>query len=96
MSVDRDNKWWFLEVNQAGQFLWIDSLCQDDGLYRPMLQFLSAREAGPLHRYSPSFASYRQCVAECQCKSNIAPLTDESPYVTIENRALQSPAAQLS
>ena len=96
MSVDHDNQWWFLEVNQAGQFLWIDDLCPDDGLYRPMLEFLSARETTLSHCQSPSFASYRQCVAECPRKSDIATITDESPYVTIEKRPHQSLATHAS
>lgn len=84
MSVDEDGRWWFLEVNQAGQFLWIDDLCLDDGLYRPMLEFLSAREPSNKNCSRPDFATYRQCLAECEYKSNIPTVTEESRYVTIE------------
>ena len=80
MAVDAEENWYFLEVNQAGQFLGVDWLQPGDGLYQPMLKFLSSRE--DLH--GAIFPTFRQCVAECSNKDYSVPLTNELPYLTVE------------
>ena len=67
MSVDQDGRWWFLEVNQSGQFLWIDGLDPSARLYQRMLAFLAAREE--THpKTAEEFPSY----AECQSRFTFA------------------------
>jgi len=79
MAVDGEENWWFFEVNQAGQFLGADWLHPDDGLYRPMLKFLSSRE--PLSDLT--FPTFRQCVAQCPKKDYGVPVSNELPYLTV-------------
>ncbi len=79
MAVDGKEKWWFLEVNQAGQFLGVDWLHPDDGLYRPMLKFLSSRE--PLSDLT--FPTFRECIAQCPKKDYGVPVSNELPYLTV-------------
>jgi hypothetical protein len=79
MAVDGKGNWWFLEVNQAGQFLGLDWLHPDDGLYQPMLRFLSSREA----LQGATFPTFRQCIAEYSQKDYSVPLTNDLPYSTV-------------
>ncbi|MFL6417774.1 MAG: hypothetical protein ACJ74Y_19140 [Bryobacteraceae bacterium] len=86
MVVDNAGEWWFLEVNQAGQFLWIDLIQPDDGVYEPMLRFLSATEPVS-HRPFPTF---RRCLAECEIKQYEFSPQKDSPYQTVESELLAS------
>jgi glutathione synthase/RimK-type ligase-like ATP-grasp enzyme len=79
MAVDAKENWWFLEVNQAGQFLSADWFHPDDGLYRPMLRFLSSREPLP----DLTFPTYRQCMAQCPKKDYGTPASNELRQVTV-------------
>lgn len=90
MTIDRDGKWWFLEVNQSGQFLWIDDLCHEHGLYVPMLRFLSAREPQPRQPSEHTFPTYNQCKREFKFEPHLEPLAG-LPYVTVagEDQALR-------
>lgn len=82
MSVDRDGEWWFLEVNQSGQFLWVDDLCPEHGLYVPMLRFLCAREPlQPSHNHA--FPTYKQCQAEYKIDPQSQPMAS-FPFITVE------------
>ena len=40
-AVDGEGEWWFLEVNESGQFLWIDHLLPGAGLFEQFLQYLA-------------------------------------------------------
>jgi hypothetical protein len=42
IAVDRNGEWWFLEINEEGQFLWIDDLCPEAGLLEKFCAFLTA------------------------------------------------------
>jgi glutathione synthase/RimK-type ligase-like ATP-grasp enzyme len=79
MAVDGKENWWFLEVNQAGQFLGVDWLHPDDGLYRPMLKFLSSRE--PFSDLT--FPTFHQCLAQCQEKDYGVRVSNALPYLTV-------------
>ena len=80
MAVDYAGAWWFLEVNQAGQFLWIDELLPDDGLYQPMLKLLSSREDLGDVKFPP----YRDCIEQCPKQDDSVPLSKDLPYLTLE------------
>jgi hypothetical protein len=40
LILGRDGNWYFLEVNEMGQFLWIESLCPDERYLEAFVQFL--------------------------------------------------------
>jgi hypothetical protein len=84
MVVDREGVWWFLEVNQAGQFLWIDDLQPDYGVYEPMLRFLSATEPAS----DRGFPTFRRCLAECKVTENVIPPDEDFPFRTVEETIL--------
>lgn len=83
MAVDGKGNWWFLEVNQAGQFLGVDWTHPEDGLYRPMLKFLSCRE--PLS--GETFPTFRQCIERCPNKDYSVALSNDLPYLTVAQRS---------
>jgi len=43
-AVDRGGEWWFLEINEQGQFLWLDDFNPQAGLLQKFCAFLSAQE----------------------------------------------------
>jgi hypothetical protein len=43
-AVDWNGDWWFLEINEQGQFLWLDQLCRQAGLQQKFCAFLTAPE----------------------------------------------------
>jgi hypothetical protein len=64
-AVDRDGNWWFLEINEQGQFLWLDQLCPEGRLLEKFCAFLAAFEttAQPLEARQdlfPSLAEFRR------------------------------------
>lgn len=40
-GVDQDGTWWFFEVNESGQFLWIDEVRGTSDLFHDFLRYLS-------------------------------------------------------
>jgi hypothetical protein len=42
LAVDRNGEWWFLEINEQGQFLWLDDLCPKAQLLEKFCAFLTA------------------------------------------------------
>ena len=48
-AIDEHGCWWFLEVNEAGQFLWIDQMLPEARIFEDFLAFLTAtkRESFP-------------------------------------------------
>ncbi len=42
IAVDRNGEWWFLEINEQGQFLWLDDFCPQAGLLEKFCAFLTA------------------------------------------------------
>lgn len=43
-AVDKSGQWWFLEVNESGQFLWIDSQLPEASVFQDFLAFLTGLE----------------------------------------------------
>jgi hypothetical protein len=43
-AVDQAGDWWFLEINESGQFLWIDQMLPDAGVFEDFLAFLTGAE----------------------------------------------------
>ncbi len=46
-AVDEHGCWWFLEVNEAGQFLWIDQMLPEARIFEDFLVFLTGTEKKP-------------------------------------------------
>jgi hypothetical protein len=44
-AVDPKGNWWFLEINEQGQFLWLDQLCLQANLQQKFCAFLTAPQA---------------------------------------------------
>jgi hypothetical protein len=40
-AVDRNGEWWFLEINEQGQFLWLDDFCPQAQLLEKFCAFLT-------------------------------------------------------
>jgi glutathione synthase/RimK-type ligase-like ATP-grasp enzyme len=45
-AVDRNGEWWFLEINEQGQFLWLDEFNPQAALQQKFCAFLTAQQ-GP-------------------------------------------------
>jgi len=46
-AVDANGRWWFLEVNEEGQFLWLDEFNPTVGIQEKFLAFLTSPEGSP-------------------------------------------------
>jgi glutathione synthase/RimK-type ligase-like ATP-grasp enzyme len=65
-AVDRSGAWWFLEINEQGQFLWLDRFNAQAGLLEKFCAFLTATPgSGPSleerQERFPSLAEYERC-----------------------------------
>jgi hypothetical protein len=54
-AVDNEGRWWFLEVNEGGQFLWLDELNPSLHVQEKFLAFLTSPEGS-----SKAFLEARQ------------------------------------
>ena len=64
-AVARNGEWWFLEINEQGQFLWLDEFDPQAGLLEKFCAFLTAPEGRwqPLEQRQdlfPSLAEYQR------------------------------------
>ena len=64
-AVDMNGQWWFLEINEQGQFLWLDQSCRTAGTQEKFCAFLTAPEGStePLEARAglfPSFTEYEK------------------------------------
>jgi hypothetical protein len=87
-AVDRDGNWWFLEINEQGQFLWLDQLFPEGRLLEKFCAFLTAPEgtAQPLEARQelfPSFEEYRRCHRNEETL-NVMTMPAESAYKSME------------
>jgi hypothetical protein len=46
-AVDQNGQWWFLEINEQGQFLWLDEFCPRAALQQKFCAFLTVEEETP-------------------------------------------------
>ncbi|MGC2637558.1 MAG: hypothetical protein WA294_10300 [Acidobacteriaceae bacterium] len=78
-AVDRDGQWWFFEVNEQGQFLWLDDFNPDLHLMEKFLSFLTAPEGSTQDRIDaaaaqfPSWKDYLASPAASQPEPEQAP-----------------------
>lgn len=64
-AVDADGQWWFLEINEQGQFLWLDDAYSQGGIQEKFCAFLTKPEdsTSSLEETAnmfPSFANYQE------------------------------------
>jgi hypothetical protein len=57
-AVDHNGDWWFFEVNEQGQFLWLDDLNPELHLQEKFLAFLTLPEGAPAHEIEARAASF--------------------------------------
>jgi len=68
-AIDSTDKWWFLEVNEEGQFLWLDDFNPAARLQEKFLAFLtlpenaSRQEIEAKQSHFPSWKDYRESSA---------------------------------
>ena len=91
-AVDNNGKWWFLEINEQGQFLWLDQFNPQARTLEKFCAFITAPEgsAQPLeHRMGlfPSFSDFIthfRSLPENQEPIDIAAAVAASPFMSRE------------
>ncbi|HEY2169108.1 MAG TPA: hypothetical protein VGJ30_05740 [Candidatus Angelobacter sp.] len=87
-AVDRNGEWWFLEINEQGQFLWLDDFCPRSGLLEKFCAFLTAPQ-GSKHTLEdrqglfPSIAEYERSHQKEEAL-NIASVSADAPFKSME------------
>ncbi|HEY6251789.1 MAG TPA: hypothetical protein VI685_17665 [Candidatus Angelobacter sp.] len=91
-AVDRDGHWWFLEINEQGQFLWLDQFNRQSKLQEKFCAFITAPEGStaPLEEREglfPPFSDYIKLCREMHQKLEPIDMTAvvaSSPYMSRE------------
>jgi len=91
-AVDMDGNWWFLEINEQGQFLWLDQFNPKVKTQEKFCAFITAPEGStqPLEEREglfPSFGEYRNSCEGQQGKQealDIGAAAAISPYMSQE------------
>jgi glutathione synthase/RimK-type ligase-like ATP-grasp enzyme len=87
-AVDQNGEWWFLEINEQGQFLWLEDFNPQAGLQQKFCAFLTAPQ-GPTQSLEerlgvfPSLAEYQQSHQREEAP-DITKASPESPYKSVE------------
>ena len=92
-AVDNDGQWWFLEINEQGQFLWLDQFNPEARTLEKFCAFITAPEGStkPLEErlgLFPSFADFIthfRSLPENQEPIDIAAAVAASPFMSREN-----------
>lgn len=87
-AVDRNGEWWFLEINEQGQFLWLDDFCPQSGLLEKFCAFLTAPQGSkqtPEERQKlfSSIAEYGRSRQKEEAP-NIARISADAPFKSME------------
>ena len=91
-AVDMHENWWFLEINERGQFLWLDQFNPKIKMQEKFCAFITAPEGSTQlleerEGLFPSFGEYMKIYEEQQAKQeapNIAAAAASSPYMSQE------------
>ena len=87
-AVDRNGEWWFLEINEQGQFLWLDEFNPQAGLQQKFCAFLTAPQ-GPTQSLEerqdlfPSLSEYQRSHQREEAP-DISRASPESLYKSLE------------
>jgi hypothetical protein len=88
LAVDRNGEWWFLEINEQGQFLWLDDFCPQAQLLEKFCAFLTAPQGskqtledrqGPF----PSISEYQRSHQQEEAL-NIARVSTDAQFKSME------------
>ena len=87
-AVDRNGEWWFLEINEQGQFLWLDDFCPQAQLLEKFCAFLSAPQGSKQtleerQGLFPSIAEYQRSHQKEETL-NIASVSADAPFKSLE------------
>jgi hypothetical protein len=91
-AVDQKGQWWFLEVNEQGQFLWLDQLNAQARTLEKFCAFITAPEGStePLEKREglfPAFSDYLniyRSLPESEIPVGVAAALSESPFISRE------------
>ena len=91
-AVDMHGNWWFLEINEQGQFLWLDQFNPKIKMQEKFCAFITAPEGStqPLEEREgmfPPFAEYVKIYEEQQAKQeapDLGAVAASSPYMSQE------------
>jgi glutathione synthase/RimK-type ligase-like ATP-grasp enzyme len=91
-AVDSAGQWWFLEINEQGQFLWLDQFNPQARLLEKFCAFMTAPEGStqPLEEREGLFPSFADYIKLCQnVREDLEPIdiaaaTASSPYMSRE------------
>ncbi|MGC2741735.1 MAG: hypothetical protein WA672_01005, partial [Candidatus Angelobacter sp.] len=88
LAVDRNGEWWFLEINEQGQFLWLDDLCPQARLLEKFCAFLTAPQGSKQtleerQGLFPSIAEYQRYHPKEEAL-NIASVSADEPFKSLE------------
>lgn len=91
-AVDMDGAWWFLEINEQGQFLWLDQFNPEVKTQEKFCAFITAPEGStePLEKREglfPPFSEYTKMYEKMQENKelpDIAAAVPNSPYMSRE------------
>ena len=87
-AVDRNGEWWFLEINEQGQFLWLDDFCPGSRLLEKFCAFLTAPQGSrqtleEREGLFPSMAEYER-IRQKEEAPNIATISAEASFKSME------------
>ena len=91
-AVDANGDWWFLEINEQGQFLWLDQLNPQARILEKFCAFITAPQGStqPLEEREglfPPFSEYMKfyrSVEENTQATDVAAAMEASPYMSRE------------
>ncbi|MGB9122054.1 MAG: hypothetical protein WCE73_15645 [Candidatus Angelobacter sp.] len=88
LAVDRNGEWWFLEINEQGQFLWLDDFCPQAQLLEKFCAFLTAPQGSKQtleerQGLFPSVAEYQRSHQK-EKALNIATVSADAPFKSLE------------
>lgn len=91
-AVDQQGKWWFLEINEQGQFLWLDQFNKQAKTLEKFCAFITAPEGStePLEAREglfPSFVEYEKVYEQLLQQGQVPDLeaiAASSPYMSKE------------
>jgi glutathione synthase/RimK-type ligase-like ATP-grasp enzyme len=87
-AVDRNGEWWFLEINEQGQFLWLDDFCPQAQLLEKFCAFLTASQGSrqtleERQGLFPSIVEYQRSHQQ-EKALNIASVSTDAPFKSLE------------
>jgi glutathione synthase/RimK-type ligase-like ATP-grasp enzyme len=88
LAVDRNGEWWFLEINEQGQFLWLDDFCPQAQLLEKFCAFLTAPQGSrqtleERQGLFPSSAEYQRS-HQNEKALTIASVSADAPFKSLE------------